>query len=149
MPGMVVIASTPKAAREAVRRAKGKIAEPALSSLGAFKRAAPLREKAGLFAYGYIGALTAQVDAVPTEKKGHSDWDAFKAVVNPRGMGTAVASLTVLNGNLDFRMQMQVDFIDEDDGRLREGIGAVGVALDHAAGEIDHPGDQGLVSVAE
>jgi hypothetical protein len=109
MPGLAIIASTPKAAREAVRRAKGKVSEPSLASVGAFKRGAAQRDKPGVFAYADVGALTAQVDAAPTEKKGHSDWDAFKAVFNPRGMGIAVASLTLQNGNLDGRVQVEVD----------------------------------------
>jgi hypothetical protein len=109
MPGLAIIASTPKAAREAVRRAKGKVSDPSLASVGAFKRNAAQRDKAGVFAYADVGALTAQVDAAPTERKGHSDWDAFKALCNPRGMGIAVASLTLQNGNLDGRVQVEVD----------------------------------------
>jgi hypothetical protein len=109
MPGLAIVASTPKAAREAVRRAKGKVSDPSLASVGAFKRNAAQRDKAGVFAYADVAALTAQVDAAPTEKKGHSDWDAFKALCNPRGMGVAVASLTLQNGNLDGRVQVEVD----------------------------------------
>lgn len=109
MPGLAIIASTPKAAKEAVRRAKGKVSEPSLASVGAFKRNAAVREKANVFAYADVGGLTAAVDAAPAEKKGRSDWDAFKAVLNPRGMGVAIASLTLQNGNLDFRVQAEVD----------------------------------------
>jgi hypothetical protein len=109
MPGLAIIASTPKAARDAVRRAKGKVSDPSLASVGAFKRNAAQRDKAGVFAYADVGALTAQVDAAPAERKGHSDWDAFKALCNPRGMGIAVASLTLQNGNLDGRVQVEVD----------------------------------------
>jgi hypothetical protein len=108
MPGMVIIASTPKAAKEAVRRAKGKVAEPSLASIGAFKRAAPLREKPSVFAYADVGALTVQVDEAAQGKR-HPDWDAFKSVINPRGMGTAIASVSLQNGNLDCRVQVQVD----------------------------------------
>jgi hypothetical protein len=107
MPGMAIIASTPKAAGEAVRRAKGKVSEPALASTGAFKRAA-LREKANVFAFADLSALAAQADAAAMGKR-NREWDSLKAVFNPRGMGTAVASLTLQNGNLDFRAQVQVD----------------------------------------
>ena len=48
-----------------------------------------------------------------------------------------------------FRMEMQVDLVHEDDGRPRERVGADRVALDHPAGEIDHPGDERLVAVAQ
>jgi hypothetical protein len=109
MPGLAIIASTPKAAKEAVLRAKGKVSDPSLASVGAFKRNAAVRDKAGVFAYADAGALTTQVDAAPGEKKGRSDWDAFKAVFNPRGMGIAVGSLTLQNGNVEFRMQVEVD----------------------------------------
>jgi hypothetical protein len=109
MPGLVVIASTPRAAREVVRRAKGKVADPALASLGTFKRAATLRDKPGAFAYADVSALAAQVDEATKGGKPNADWAAFQALVNPRGLGPATASLTLQNGNLDFRVQVQLD----------------------------------------
>lgn len=108
MPGVVVIASSPAAAKEVVRRAKGKVAEPALSGVAAFKPAAKLRDKPGLFAYADMAALAAQVDEA-TKLKPNADWTTVKALLNPRALGPAVASLTLQNGGLDFRAQVQVD----------------------------------------
>jgi hypothetical protein len=107
LPGMAIIASTPKAAGDAVRRAKKKVSEPALSSTTTFKKDT-LREKANVFAYADVAALTTQADAAAAGKR-NRDWDSLKAVFNPRGMGTAVAALSLQNGNLNFRAQVQVD----------------------------------------
>jgi len=109
MPGLAVIASTPRAAREVVRRAKGKVAEPALASIGTFKRAATLRDKPGAFAYADVSALSAPVEEATKGERPNANWSSIKALVNPRGLGAATASLTLQNGNLDFRMQVQLD----------------------------------------
>jgi hypothetical protein len=108
MPGMAVIASTPKAAREVVRRAKGKVSEPALSSLGAFKRAAAARDKANVFAYADVGALATRLDEATAGKR-NNEWEVVRALANPRGMGAAVATLSLQNGNLEARVQVQLD----------------------------------------
>jgi hypothetical protein len=108
LPGMAVIASTPAAAKEVVRRAKGKVAEPALSSVAAFKPAAKLRDKPGLFAYADVAALSAQLDEA-TKQKPNADWITAKALLNPRALGPVVATLTLQNGGLDFHAQVQVD----------------------------------------
>ncbi|XXZ43944.1 hypothetical protein WME95_08140 [Sorangium sp. So ce327] len=46
-------------------------------------------------------------------------------------------------------MQVQIDLVDEDHRRFREGVLAVGVTLVEAAGEVDHPREQGLVAEAQ
>jgi hypothetical protein len=50
---------------------------------------------------------------------------------------------------LPLRVEVQVDFIDEHDGRFLKRVFAVGVALRHAADEVRDPGDERLVAVAE
>ena len=49
---------------------------------------------------------------------------------------------------LPARVQVQVDFIDEDDGRLFQRVWAVGVADEELAGEVGEPYHQGLVAQA-
>src|SRR5579884_926782 len=51
--------------------------------------------------------------------------------------------------SLPQRMQVQIDFINEDNRWLGEWVGAVRITLDHSAGEIDHPGDDGLIAVTQ
>ena len=50
---------------------------------------------------------------------------------------------------LPLRVQVQVDLVDQDDGRLGEWIGAFGIAFDHPAGEVDDPRDHCPVAVTE
>jgi len=110
MPGLVIIASTPAGAKEAVRRARGKVSEPALATLSAFKTATKLRDKPGLFAYADAAALTTRLEETA---KGNpallSEAALLNALLNPKGMGPAVASLTLQNGGLDLHMHVAVD----------------------------------------
>ncbi len=50
---------------------------------------------------------------------------------------------------LPLGMEVQVDLVDQHDGRLGKRVGALGVALDHSGGEVDNPGDHRPVAVAE
>ena len=50
---------------------------------------------------------------------------------------------------LPTRVQVQVDFIHDADRGSASGVRTFGVALDHSAGEIDHPSDESLVAVAD
>ena len=50
---------------------------------------------------------------------------------------------------LPARVHVQVDLVDQHDRRLRERIGAVRIALEHPAREVDQPSDLALVAEAE
>jgi hypothetical protein len=109
MPGLIIFGSSPDQVKDVIRRAKGKSNDPALSSLRAFRDAAKLRERPGLFAYADVEALAAQVEnTVPNmvayEK---ANWEAFKTIVNPRAFRAAVASLSVENGNVELVAQVK------------------------------------------
>src|SRR5262249_30376562 len=56
MPGLIIMGSTADSVREVVRRAKGKNADPTLASVRAFREAARLRDRPGLFGYADVGA---------------------------------------------------------------------------------------------
>src|SRR5262249_7568254 len=90
---------------------KGKSADPALTGVSAYKEAAQLRDRPGLFAYADLGALAAQVDelAKTPGKLSVGQWEQIKAAVNPQAFRSATASLTLWNGNVELRARVQLD----------------------------------------
>jgi Protein of unknown function (DUF3352) len=110
MPGMLIFGSSPEQVQGVIRRAKGKTSDPALSNVRAFKDAAKLRERPGIYAYSDLEALAGQMDDAiktlgPQQK---AEWSMFKTIVNPRAFRAATASLTVLNGNIELQAQVKI-----------------------------------------
>jgi len=110
LPGAVVIGSG-EPTREVVKRFKGKSADPALSSLRAYKDTAKLREKPGLFAYVDVPAVSSHMDdSLKGKQPGEAMyWNAFKSVVNPRSIRSLTISLTLENGDLSLVLRANVD----------------------------------------
>src|ERR1700722_4468088 len=61
-----------------------------------------------------------------------------------KGFGRMIHELSLPGG-----VQVQIDLVDEDDGRLGEGVSGLGVAGHHACDGVDEPGDGAAVPEAE
>jgi hypothetical protein len=109
LPGAIVLGSSTDAVKALVRRYKSKTAEPALSSVSAFKENAKVRDRPGLFAYADVPPLVAGVEAALKESPGLlKDLAPWQAVLNPQAFRTFVASLSLDNGDLALQVQMRL-----------------------------------------
>ncbi len=111
LPGLVILASSTDAVKDVIRRAKGKVADPSLANVAAYRNAAALRDRPGLFGYANVDALAAQLDEI-FKKPGNfdkADWLAFKAALNPAALRGVTASLSLDRGALELRGQLQLD----------------------------------------
>jgi hypothetical protein len=110
LPGLLVFGSSVDAVKDVVRRYKGKSAEPALSSVRAYREAAALRDRPGLFGHLDVEALAGQIeDAVKQKQLPAPPWNLCKAVINPEAMRSLSASLTLNNGNLELHARLRLD----------------------------------------
>jgi hypothetical protein len=117
-PGMLVFGSTVESVKALLRRARGKDAGPTLGSVSAYKEAAALRDRPGLFAYADLQALTTQMDelAKKPENRIGREWDLLKAVVKPGSFRNATAALTLVNGTLE--LSVRANLADRPDNPL-------------------------------
>jgi len=109
--GMVIIGSSADSVKDVITRSKGKNAAPNLSNVRAYKEAA-LRDRAGLFAYVDVEALTSQIEESLKQPKATllaAQWAQVRAVLNPRALRHLTASLTLNNGSLELQARLQVD----------------------------------------
>jgi hypothetical protein len=111
LPGAIAFGAKADAVKDVIRRFKGKSADPALASVSAYKEAATLRDRPGLFAYADLGALAAQVDELAKTPGLLSvgQWEQIKAAVNPQAFRSITASLTLGNGNVELHARVQLD----------------------------------------
>ena len=108
--GGLVIGSDVDAVKDVLKRAKGKSGEPSLGGLAAYREAAKLRERPGLFAYVNPATLSAALDENAQRNPGAlADWKAVKALINPSAFRGAVASLVLENGNLELTVRVDQD----------------------------------------
>lgn len=111
LPGMIVIGSTTESVKEIVHRFQAKTATPALSSVSGFKEAAKMRDRPGLFGYADCAALLTQFDSPQQKGLPFTDyeWEVFKTLVNPKVLRSLAGSLTLQNGDLQLRLQANLD----------------------------------------
>jgi hypothetical protein len=96
--------------KDVIARFKRKKADPALSSLTAYREAARQREKPGLYIYVNLGALSTSFDDLAKRNAdAAAAWNQFKAVINPAAMRGATGSLTLTNGALEFLGRVDLD----------------------------------------
>src|SRR5262249_18774495 len=82
MPGLLLFGRSVDSVKEVIRRAKGKSADVALGNVRAFKDAAALRERPGLFVYADMAALEALLNE-QTREVGHPlarSWAILKTI---------------------------------------------------------------------
>lgn len=111
LPGLLIVGSSVEVVRDVIRRARGKSADPSLSNVAAYRNAAALRDRPGLFAHANPELLAAQLDDLFKDRQDGSqlDWLLYKAIINPESIRSATASLALVNGSLDLRCQVQLD----------------------------------------
>ena len=82
LPDGFIIGSTPDSVKEMIRRLKGKTGDPALSSVAAFRDAAKLRDKPGLFGYADLGALNIQLEEAMKNASASAqfEWNRIKSI---------------------------------------------------------------------
>ncbi len=106
--GAVIIGSTSDSVKDVIQRIKGKTSEPALTSKTAFKEAAKVRERPGLFGYADVAGLASRLDEVLKDKDADyaPQWSMIKTILNPKACRYATASLSLHNGNVDCQAQL-------------------------------------------
>jgi hypothetical protein len=116
LPGAIVIGSTTDCVKEVIKRIKGKTADPSLAGLRAFKDAAKQRDKPGLFGYANGNEISQQIDKYLKKEKEHAGpevattWASMiKSVVNPAAFRTVAASWTLENGDMELRVDADLD----------------------------------------
>jgi hypothetical protein len=110
LPDGFLLASSLDGAKDVIRRYKGKSSDPALTNVAAYKEAAKLRDRPGLFAFADLAALADRLDAAGKALGGaEKQWKALKAAVNPKAVRAAVASLTLQNGVAEIHCRLNVD----------------------------------------
>jgi hypothetical protein len=111
LPGTIVAGSNVECVKDVVRRYKGKSADPALPSVAAYKEAAKLRDRAGLFAYADMGALAGRMREATKAlgPKFAQEWALVETVVNPNALRAVTASLTLQNGTLEFQALVKLN----------------------------------------
>ena len=111
LPDGFIVGSTTDSVKEMVRRLKGKTADPALSSVTAFRDAAQLRDKPGLFGYADIGALNIQLEEAMKNANASAQliWDRIKTLANPRAGRQATLSFTLQNGTVELVGRLGLD----------------------------------------
>ncbi len=111
MPGSILMGSSTGAFNGILRRAKGKSVEASLTGLHAYKDAAALRERPGLFAYLDMAAFQAKIGEVG-ERPGNPDGGFNKSLLAVLGKDVVrnlTLSLTLRNGALEGRARFDLN----------------------------------------
>lgn len=104
LPNLLLFGSSVDSLKGVIRRAKGKSAAASLTNLRAFKNAAALRDRPGLFAYVDAAVLEAKLGelAARSENLKTQLWmAAFKSLLGDQAIRTLTFSLTLQNGALE------------------------------------------------
>jgi hypothetical protein len=111
LPDGFIIGSTTDGVKEVIRRLKGKTADPALSSVAAFRDAAKLRDKPGLFGYADLGALNVQLEEAMKNANAPAqlEWTRIKSLLNPKAGRQATLSFTLQNGTVELAARLGLD----------------------------------------
>lgn len=111
LPDGFIIGSTTDSVKEMIRRLKGKTGDPALSSVAAFRDAATLRDKPGLFGYADLGALNIQLEEAIKNASAPVvlEWNRIKSLLNPKAGRQATLSFTLQNGSVELHARLSLD----------------------------------------
>lgn len=104
LPGTILFGSTADSLKSVIRRVRGKSSAASLTHLRAFKNAAALRERPGLFAYVDVAALQAKLDELASRGENAKPlaWiAASKLLLGDQTIRTLTFSLTLQNGSLE------------------------------------------------
>jgi hypothetical protein len=108
-PGMFVFGSNKDLVKDVLLRARRKSTEQPLAGMSAYKEAAKLRDKPGLFFYADPAALEAQMDRLAAAPGGvPAFWKQLKAAVPPKAVRNATAMLTLQGGNLHLQARINL-----------------------------------------
>ncbi|MGH7222619.1 MAG: hypothetical protein ACRELF_05290, partial [Gemmataceae bacterium] len=119
LPGLLLFGSSVDSLKDVIRRAKGKSAAASLTKLRAFKDAAALRDRPGLFAYVDMTALEAKLGEVAARSENpnlRKRIAAFTSFLGERAIRTLTFSLTLHNGVLESQMRFTLN--DKSDSPL-------------------------------
>jgi hypothetical protein len=111
LPGVVLMGSSVEAFNGVIRRAKGKSVEASLIGLRAFKDAAALRERPGLFAYLDMAAMQAKISELGG-RPGNPDArfsNGFSALLGKDALRNLTLSLTLQGGALEGRVRCDLN----------------------------------------
>jgi hypothetical protein len=128
LPGLILFGSSVDSLKDVVRRAKGKSSAASLTNLRAFKNAAALRDRPGLFAYVDVAALEAKLGELAARSenpKWSTEIAAFQSLLGERAVHTLTFSLTLQNGTLEGQTRFTLN--DKSDSPL------LGLLPDHTA----------------
>jgi hypothetical protein len=107
----LVIGSSADGVKDVIRRLKSKTADPSLASVKAFREAAKVRDKGGLFGYADMGAMMSHIDEA-MKKAGPAaniQWGWFKTLVNPKVGRIATLSVTLDKSNFELEAKVNLD----------------------------------------
>jgi hypothetical protein len=107
----LIIGSNANGVKDVISRLKGKTADPSLTSVKAFRDAAKLRDKPGLFGYADLGAMAVHIDAAMKKASpaANLQWNWVKTLVNPKAGRIATLSLTLDKSNLELEARVNLD----------------------------------------
>ena len=112
LPGLILFGSSVDSLKDVIRRAKGKRAAASLTNLRAYKDAASLRDRPGLFAYVDVAALEAKLaeSKVRSENAKSPTWiAAFQSLLGERAIRNLTFSLTLQNGSLEGQTRLALN----------------------------------------
>lgn len=111
LPDGLIIGSSTESVKEMVRRLKGRTSDPSLASVSAFRNAAALRDKPGLFGYADLAELNNRLEEVMKNANPVAEfqWKYVRALLNPKAGKQATVSLTLSNGNLELNARIGLD----------------------------------------
>jgi hypothetical protein len=113
LPGALIIGSNQATVRDAVRRARGKSAEQALSASTQFRKTQELRNRPGLFFYADSAALRGEVEKMIQSGRYPQSftglWRNLETVCNLKSVDHLAGSLTLQRGGLDLQVQLRHD----------------------------------------
>ncbi len=107
----VIIGSTTHGVEDVIRRIKGKAKGPTLAEDAAFRTAGELRSRPGFFGYANVAALGSKVEELLRQRGDRMMLPAtgllLTELVSHKALKTAVASLTLHQGEIDLRAHIQ------------------------------------------
>jgi hypothetical protein len=106
-----IMGTTTDGVKEMIRRLKGKTGDPSLSSVAAFRDAAKLRDKPGLFGFADLGALNIQLDELMKNASAPAtfEWSRIKTFLNPKAGRQATLSFTVQNATVELNARLSME----------------------------------------
>jgi hypothetical protein len=111
LPDGLIIGSSTDGVKEMIRRLKGRTSDPSLASVSAFRSAAALRDKPGLFGYADLAELNTRLEeAMKTaDPLASYQWKYLQTLLNPKAGKQATVSLTLSNGSLELNARVELD----------------------------------------